>query len=40
MQPHPKEPCKEQEPNPEPIDPPRDAPPAELPGEPVDQPRV
>ena len=40
MQPHPKEPRKEQEPKPEPIDPPRDVPPAESPREQVDQPNV
>lgn len=40
MQHHPKEPRKEQEPKSEPIDPLSDAPPVELPGEPIDKPNV
>lgn len=40
MQLNPKEPRKEQEPTPEPIDPPSDAPPVELPSEPMDKPNV
>lgn len=40
MQLDPKEPCKEQEPAPEPIDPPSDAPPVELPSDPLDKPNV
>lgn len=40
MQLHPKEPRREQEPKPESIDPPSDAPPVELPGDPVDKPNV
>lgn len=40
MQLNPKEPRKEQEPKPEPIDPPSDAPPVELPGDPMDEPNI
>lgn len=40
MQMQPKEPRKEQEPKPEPIDPPSDAPPVELPGDPMDEPNI
>lgn len=40
MQPKPKAPRKEQEPQPEPIDPPTDTPPVELPGEPTDAPNM
>lgn len=36
----PKEPRKEQEPTPDPIDPPNDVPPVEQPGDPVEQPNV
>ena len=36
----PKEPRKEQEPKPVPIDPPVDVPPAELPGDPVNAPNL
>ena len=36
----PKEPRKEQDPKPEPIDPPSDVPPAELPGDPINVPNV
>lgn len=35
-----KNPLKESEPKPDPIDPPDDQPPVELPGNPVDQPNV
>ena len=35
-----KVPRKEQEPKPEPIDPPSDVPPVELPGDPLDKPNV
>lgn len=37
---HPTDPRKEQDPRPEPIDPPSDVPPAELPGDPIDEPNV
>lgn len=40
MNQRPKEPRKEQEPTPEPIDPPSDAPLVELPGGPMDAPNV
>ena len=36
----PKDPSKDQDPKPEPIDPPSDVPPVELPGDPVDKPNV
>lgn len=36
----PKDPHKDQDPQPEPIDPPSDVPPVELPGDPVQQPNV
>lgn len=36
----PKDPRKEQEPRPEPIDPPNDEPPMELPGDPIDEPKI
>lgn len=36
----PKEPRKEQDPKPDPIDPPDDVPPVEVPGDPVEQPNV
>ncbi|MFZ7337552.1 hypothetical protein ACLS0R_14985 [Comamonas jiangduensis] len=36
----PKDPHKEQDPAPEPIDPPNDDPPVELPGDPLDKPSV
>ena len=36
----PKEPRKEQDPQPAPIDPPDDVPPVELPGDSVEQPNV
>jgi len=36
----PRDPNKDQDPKPEPIDPPDDAPPVELPGEPMDRPNV
>ena len=36
----PKDPSKDQDPKPEPIDPPSDAPPVELPGDPLDKPNV
>lgn len=36
----PKAPREEQEPKPDPIDPPNDAPPAELPGDPINEPNV
>lgn len=37
---NPKDPSKDQDPKPEPIDPPDDAPPVELPGDPMDMPNV
>lgn len=36
----PKDPSKDQDLQPEPIDPPDDAPPVELPGDPLDMPNV
>jgi len=36
----PRDPSKDQDPKPEPIDPPDDAPPVELPGEPMDRPNL
>lgn len=35
-----KDPHKGQDPQPEPVDPPKDVPPVELPGDPVQQPNV